>query len=78
MTQWTAEIMTDPARNHKLHVELKEDDRYRARLYQDEEGRLQLQLYDGLPAVVPVQWLLDVVARFGKDVGMTRGEERSG
>lgn len=68
MAQWTAEIGTDPLQGHRLYVELLEDDRYRARLYEDDTGNLQLQLYDGLETVIPVQWLLDIVARLTHDL----------
>ena len=68
MKKWTAEIMTDPARAHRLHVELMDGGRYRAKLYEDDAGELQLQLYDGSPGVIPLQWLMDVVSRFKEDL----------
>jgi hypothetical protein len=68
MNLWTADIMTDPARGHKLQVELREGGRCRAWLYQDEEGKLQLRLYDGPSVVLPVQWLLGVITRFSEEV----------
>lgn len=68
MMIWTAEIMTDPDRAHQLHVELMDENAYRARLYQDEAGQLQLQLYDGMPAVIPVKWLMEIISRFSQDL----------
>jgi len=65
---WTAEIMTDPMREHKLHVELEEEGRYRGRLYRDEVGKLQLQIYDGAQSTIPVEWLLGIIQRFSDDV----------
>jgi hypothetical protein len=70
MNTWTADIMTDPARGHKLQVELREAGRCRAWLYQDDEGQLQLRLYDGPTVVLPVQWLLGIIARFKGDLGL--------
>jgi hypothetical protein len=68
MTNWTAEMATDPSRGHQLHVELLEGGAYRARLYEDENGRLQLRLYDGLPGLIPVEWLMGIIARFRQDL----------
>lgn len=75
MANWTAEIMTDPERNHRLHVELLEDGACRARLYKDDAGTLQLQLYDTPTTTIPVQWLLEIAARFTDDLrAVDRGE----
>ncbi|HEY7118120.1 MAG TPA: hypothetical protein VH475_16140 [Tepidisphaeraceae bacterium] len=68
MANWTADIMTDPSRGHQLHVELLEDDRPIAGLFEDESGQLQMRLYDGLAGVIPVEWLLGIIARFREDL----------
>ena len=65
---WTADIMTDPSRGHELHVELSEGGKPRARVYEDENGHLQLGLYDGFPGVIPVEWLMEIVERFKVDL----------
>jgi hypothetical protein len=68
MRNWTAEIMSDPCRDHKLHVELLEDEVFRARLFQDETGDLQLRVYHGKEATIPVNWLLGIVRHFQQDL----------
>ncbi|MBI5723878.1 MAG: hypothetical protein HZA50_07975 [Planctomycetes bacterium] len=73
--EWTAEIMTDPARDHELHVELRQDELYRARIYQDEQGKIQLQLYDGKPGILPVEWLTGIIDGFKNDL-RTSGQSR--
>ena len=66
--EWTAEIMTDPARDHELHVELLEDGKYRARLYKDRGGFLCLHVYEGDEATMPVEWLLGIIAKFRNEI----------
>ncbi len=72
MGTWTADIMTDPSRNHKLHVELQEDGHFRARLFQDDSGALQLRVYDGKETTIPVDWLLGIVRHFQEDSVATK------
>ena len=74
MGTWSAAIMSDPDRDHKLHVELQEDGHYRARLFQDDNGRLQLRIYRGEDSSMPVDWLLGIIRHFQKDLG---GDSRS-
>lgn len=74
MGTWTAAIMPDPDRDHKLHVELQEDGHYRARLFQDDNGRLQLRIYLGEVSTMPVDWLLGIIRHFQED---SRGDSRS-
>jgi hypothetical protein len=66
--KWTAEVMTDPMRDHKLHVELSDDGHFRGRLYLDELGKLQLQIYAGSPSTMPVDWLVGIIHRYSDDV----------
>jgi hypothetical protein len=68
--KWTADIMTDPMRDHKLHVELKEDGNFRARIYRDESGQVQLRVYDGPGSIIPVEWLLGIIQRFSRENAM--------
>lgn len=68
MDNWAAEIMSDPDRGNRLHVELKEGDVYRARLYQDDADELQIQLYDGHPGIIPVRWLLAIIEQYRADI----------
>lgn len=67
MTQWSAEVMTDPMRDHKLHVELLEDEAYRARLYKDNAGKIMLWVYKGADSTIPVDWLLGIVRRYSEE-----------
>ena len=69
MGTWTADIMTDSDRDHKLHVELQEDGYYRARLFQDDNGRLRLRIYGGKDSTMPVDWLLRIIRHFQEDLG---------
>jgi hypothetical protein len=69
MGTWTADIMTDPDRDHKLHVELQEDGNYRARLFQDDNGRLRLRIYGGKDSTMPVDWLLRIIRHYQEDLG---------
>jgi hypothetical protein len=69
---WTAEIMTDPMRNHRLHVELLEDGHFRGRLLEEEPGNLLLQVYTGRETTIPVQWLLDIAKTFKEDLEKVR------
>ena len=64
---WTADIMTDPMRDHQLHIEIQEDGNYRCRLY-NENGQLQLRVYDGPGFFIPVSWLQDIIQSFSKEV----------
>lgn len=74
MENWTAEIMTDPDRDHKLHVELLEDRCYRARLL-EEDGGLQLRVYGGKETLIPVDWLLGIIRHFQTDLAAIRKGE---
>ncbi len=69
--EWSADIMTDPLRDHKLHVELREDGNFRGRLYKDELGKLQLRFYRGAETIIPVDWLLGIIQRFSEEPGVT-------
>ena len=71
MGTWTADIMTDPHRNYELHVELQEDGHYRARLFQDDNGVLQLRIYDCTDTTIPVDWLFGIVRHFQDDLAAT-------
>ena len=71
MTTWTAEIMTDPMRDHKLHVELMEGGIYRARLYKDDLGKVQLWVYKGTETTIPAEWLLGIIQRFSEEPSVT-------
>jgi len=74
MGNWTADITTDPDRNHQLLVELQENDEYRARLY-EEGGELKLLVYEGSArSVIPVNWLLGIIDGFRKDLESARRE----
>jgi hypothetical protein len=78
MARWSAEIMTDPARGHALHVELKDGDQYRARLYEDRDGCLQLHFYGSGACVIPVEWLIGIIKRFSEDLHRQKRGARAG
>ena len=66
LMKWTAEIVSEPTRNHELCVDLFEDDIHRARLQRNERRELELVCYRGQFAI-PAEWLADVVERFAQD-----------
>jgi len=68
MNEWHADIMTDSSRGHQLHVELLQDDKLWARLYEDERGQLQLAFYDDFSGEIPVEWLIGIIDRFKDDL----------
>jgi hypothetical protein len=68
MGKWTAEVTNDPDRDYNLYVEILEDEEYRARLFQDDEGVLQLCVYDGKNRTIPVDWLLGIIRRFQEEL----------
>ena len=67
MELWTADLMTDPDRDHAPIIELQDDGNFRARLYRDESGKLQLRIYEGPNSVIPVDWLLGIIQRFSEE-----------
>lgn len=71
---WEAEIVTDPMRDHQLHVELEENGDFRGRIYKDESGTLQLWIYDGPGSIIPLEWLLGIAQRFARDTEGKRSE----
>ena len=73
MGAWTADITNDPDRDYKLVVELQEGEHYRARLFQDDNGILQLLVYEGAATTIPVDWLLGIVHHFQEDLAATYG-----
>jgi hypothetical protein len=68
MADWTAEIINDPNRSHELYVELLERDDYRARLYRDDTGQMQLRVYEGPEAVIPAKWLAAIITQLNEDL----------
>jgi hypothetical protein len=69
---WTAEIMTDPMRDHRLHVELLEDGHFRARLYEDDSGRFALRVYAGDEAIIPTDWFFAITQKFKENIERPR------
>jgi hypothetical protein len=72
MGTWTADITNDPDRDFNLIVELQEDGQYRARLFQDDKGGLQLRIYNGKNTIIPVDWLLGIIRHFQEDLAAMR------
>lgn len=62
--------MTDPNRGHRLYVELLENDDYRGRLYQDDQGEVVLMLYDKPESPIPTTWLIGIITHYKYDLGM--------
>ena len=67
MGNWSADITNDPDNDYNLYVELMEDEEYRASLFRDKSGKLQLKIYKGSGSVIPVDWLLGIIQRFTED-----------
>jgi hypothetical protein len=68
MPNWTAELMTDPARDHAPVVELLEDMFSRGRIFQDEAGALVFQLYEKPLSPIPADWLRGIIERFSDEL----------
>jgi hypothetical protein len=67
METWTADIVTNPD-DYRLIVELQQDGQFRAKLFQDDKGALQLRVYDGPDTTIPVDWLVGIIRRFLADL----------
>lgn len=64
--EWTADILSDPTRNHDLCVEISEGDHYRARIQRDAQGAVELVCYQG-GFTIPALWLVGLIQRFIED-----------
>ena len=65
MSQWTAEITNDPARDYSLIIELLEEDEARARIERSGQ-ELTLRVY-GDDVRIPIDWLKEVIEQAQKD-----------
>ena len=61
--QWRADVVTEPARDHELCLDLFEDDIHRARLQRNEQGEFTLVCY-GDEFELPALWLVNTIQRF--------------
>ncbi len=77
MSDWSATITNNPVRNNALEVELEQGDQIRARLYRDDLGQLQLRIDEGKPPTIPVDWLVQIVARFQEDLAANDAYRKS-
>ena len=68
---WTADIVSEPTRNHELCVDLFEDGVHRARIERNDVGEVIFVSY-GNPFAIPVEWLREVTERFVSEVIGTR------
>ncbi|HEY0007623.1 MAG TPA: hypothetical protein VGB55_02770 [Tepidisphaeraceae bacterium] len=64
MKQWSADILTDPSRGHRLHIELMCDEECVGRLFFDDDFKLQLWIYGNDGVTVPMDWLLRIAESF--------------
>jgi len=66
--KWTADVVTEPSKDHALCLDLFEDEIHRARLQRNDQGQLVLVCY-GDTFEVPAVWLANVIQRFVADAG---------
>jgi hypothetical protein len=62
MSTWTADIATDPSRDHGLYVELMEDEHYRARIEWNTQRQLEIRCYGS--CTIPAEWLVGILEQF--------------
>ena len=69
---WSADIVSEPSRDHDLCVDLFEGGVHRARLRRNERRELELVCYEG-EFTIPGEWLVGIIQRFIAETGSTRG-----
>lgn len=67
--RWTAEIVSEPAMNHSLCVDLFETDVHRARIRWSDRNEVELVFYGGGEIAVPAEWLVGIIQRFVAETG---------
>jgi hypothetical protein len=68
---WTADILTEPSRDHELCVDLYDDDVVRGRIRRNERFEVELICYGGEFAI-PADWLVGIIQRFTEETGLLR------
>ena len=66
MGTWTADIATDPKRDHRLHLELLENEEFRGRVIRADDGHWRITFYEAV-SDVPWDWLAAILERFKRD-----------
>jgi hypothetical protein len=69
---WSADIGSEPNRNHELCVDLFEGGVHRARIRRNERLELELVCYEG-EFTIPADWLVGIIQRFIAETGSARG-----
>jgi hypothetical protein len=64
--EWTADIVSEPARGHQLCVDLSEGETFRARIERNDGDVFELVVYEG-PLRIPAEWLAQIIERFIAD-----------
>jgi hypothetical protein len=64
---WTADIATDPDRDHRLYLELLEDEEFRGRVIRADDGQVRITFYEAV-ADVPWDWLAATIESFKRDI----------
>jgi hypothetical protein len=67
---WSADIVSEPSRNHELCVDLFEGGVHRGRLRRNERLELELVCYEG-DYTIPADWLVGIIQRFSAETGST-------
>ena len=71
---WTADLVTEPSRNHNLCIDLFEDGVHRARISRNERDELELTCYGG-EFRIPADWLVGIIQRFEAETDSAPGRE---
>ena len=75
--KWTANVVTEPAQDHALCLDLFEDDIHRARLQRNQQGEFTLVGY-GDAFELPAIWLANTIQRFVAEAPSPRRGSTSG
>ena len=66
MSTWTADA-TDPNCEHRLHLELLENEEFRGRVIRADDGQVRISFYEAV-SDVPWDWLAVTIERFKRDI----------
>lgn len=64
---WSADIVSEPSRDHELCVDLLENGVHQARIQRNERRELEVVCYGGDRIAIPAEWLVSVIQQFIAD-----------
>jgi hypothetical protein len=66
--EWTADVVSEPTREHELCLDLYEGSVHRARLQRKGDREFELVCYGG-DFAIPAVWLANLINGFIEDIG---------